>query len=151
MYKNIYFLILIYLNFIYAYKRNNDKWNNNWKASEYGINDGKYEIPDLNNGACENTEYSKKRIKLDDKIAAFPSNLYKNYCGKKIIVFNTNKNINITLTVADECPTCDNNQMDIPAYTWNKLMGKTYYKIGNKKIEEKSPGYIKKIKWKIIN
>lgn len=149
MYKIICFL-LINLTFSYCYKikREYSDWNLGWKASEYGINDGELEKDDLKEGACG---IIKGDIELNDRIVALPSNIYKKYCGKKIIVINTKKDINITLTVSDECPTCDNKQIDIPAYTWNKLNGKSYYKLGNSEIEEDSPGYIKNIKWKVIN
>lgn len=150
MYKIIYLIFLLNLTLSYCYKikRENNEWYSGWKASEYGINDGELENDDLKQGACG---IFNRNIKLDDKIVALASSKYKKYCGKKILVVNTLKNINITLTVADECKDCDENQMDIPAYTWNELNGKSYYKLHNKNIEKGSPGYIKKIKWKIIN
>lgn len=150
MYKIVYIILLINLTFSYCYKikRENNNWNLGWKASEYGIDNGELEKEDLKEGACG---IIKGNIELNDRIVALPSNIYKKYCGKKIMVVNTIKNINIILTVSDECPTCDDKQIDIPAYTWNKLMGKSYYKLGNSKNEENSPGYIENIKWKLVN
>lgn len=145
MFKYI-LLLSIYINFVLC---SNYTWNTGWKASEYGINQntGAMEDSDLNSGACSNTIYYNKKIKLDDPIVAFPSSIYKKYCGKYIIVINEDKNITKKLMVLDECVGCGEKQIDIPATTWNKLYGYDYYILN--KVNPNAPGYIKNIKWRL--
>lgn len=137
--KTIVLLLLVYVNFIYA--------NNLWKVSEYGINRGVIENSDLIQPACENIKgISGKKISLNANIAAFPRGVYKKHCGKYITVINIKKNISKKLIIADECQTCNNNQMMVPAYTWNTLYGENVYIEGDSSKENNSPGYID-VKW----
>lgn len=50
--------------------------------------------------------------KLDIKFVELKSNIQKTL-WKNILVVNTLKNINVTLTVDDECKYCDKKQKDI--------------------------------------
>ncbi|KAE9407913.1 barwin-like endoglucanase, partial [Gymnopus androsaceus JB14] len=64
----------------------------------------------------------------DDLIAAIDQTRYgdpsqvSSLCGKKVTITNTNNQKTVTVTIADDCPTCDNeNSIDLSVRAFTQI------------------------------
>jgi expansin (peptidoglycan-binding protein) len=65
-------------------------------------------------GACGQVHQDSDFIAAMDQQRYGNSGGQSELCGKQVLIFNTDNGQSVTVTVADDCPTCDNaNSIDL--------------------------------------